>query len=98
MDNPLTWGAIVLALAGIVAAVKFWMDMGATQSDAKAARETAKDAHVRIDRLAETAATNHDIAAAEKRFADAVNGMRSDFQHLVGRLDGLIAALVHKQG
>lgn len=28
MDSALTWGAVIAALAGIVAGIKFWMDLG----------------------------------------------------------------------
>ena len=94
MNSPLTWGAIVLSLASVVAAIKFWMDAGATRQTAISAAKGVEDAHRRIDRLNETAATTTDIAAAERQFADAVNGLRSDFQHMAGRLDGLLAALV----
>ena len=98
VNEPLTWAAIVGALGSIAATAKLWMGMGATQQKAHAAERSVHEAHQRIDRLTETSATTADIAAAERRFAEAVSGLRSDFQHMAGRLDTLLAALIKGQG
>lgn len=92
----LTWGAIIVALGSIIAAIKFWMDMGATKQIAIDAAKSSREAHNRIDRLTETVASNEDIAAAEKRFAEAVDGLRGDFRHMAGRLDALLVTLASK--
>lgn len=96
LDSPLTWGAIIIALGSLVAAIKFWMDMGKTAANAEAARTSANEAHKRIDEIAKSAATNEDIAAAEQRFTDAVNGIRGDFRHMAGRLDQVLVTLAQK--
>lgn len=93
-SDVITWSALILAIGSFVALAKFWMDQGVTRAQAHSADKSAHEAHQRIDRLSETTATNDDISAAEKRFTEAVNGLRADFQHMAGRLDNLLAALI----
>lgn len=90
----ITWATAIAALMALVAVGKMFADAGVTKQKAVAAEKSAHEAHQRIDRLTENTATVGDIAAAEKRFADAVAGMRADFQHMAGRLDGLLTAVL----
>lgn len=107
MESPLTWSAIIAALASIVTTVKFWMDLGATRQKTDDAVNSTQDAHQRIDLLAgqhadfrtqasREFATASDIADAERRFADAVTGLRTDFNNMAGRLDNLLATLIQR--
>lgn len=95
--DALTWGALILAGGSVVAVIKFWMDLGAAV--ARAARaEGAVDALQRelqtfSQRVAENFATAKDLAAAESRFAAAVDGMRNDFRALTDRLDRIFEKL-----
>lgn len=96
MNDVLTWGAIIAALGSIITAAKLWMDLGATRQKAADASKSATEAHARIDRVIESSATKGEFAAAERRFADAITGIRTDMQHLVGRLDSLLVAIANK--
>ena len=92
----ITWATLLAAIMALVAVGKMFADAGVTKQKAAAAERSAHEAHQRIDRLTETSATTADVAAAETRFADAVTGLRSDFQHMAGRLDGLLSAVLQK--
>ena len=80
----------------MIALGRVWMDLGVSKQKADDAAKSTHEAHQRIDKLLEKSATVDDIAAAERRFADAVSGMRSDFQHMAGRLDTLLAGLISR--
>lgn len=96
-------GAIGL-VGGLVALAKFWMDMGKTDAKAESASSSAMMAHAKLDLLAsnlseyklhaaEKFASSHDIAAAESRFADAVNSLGQRFDAMATRLDRVLENL-----
>jgi hypothetical protein len=93
----ITWGSIILAGGSVIAVVKFWMDLGAALARATRAETLAENAQKELQvfatRAIENFATVKDLAAAESRFAMAVDGMRSDFRALTDRLDRLLEKL-----
>lgn len=91
----------VLALGGVVVRLMDRLNKSeacakAAAIAAKAAADSVHEAHQRIDKLLEKGATSDDLRAVESRFTEAVNGMRSDFQHMASRLDTLLAGLMNR--
>lgn len=95
--DAITWGSLILAGGSLVAVVKFWMDLGAAVDRAKRAEEAVallqRELQMFSQRAMENFATVKDLAAAEARFATAVDGMRNDFRALTDRLDRILEKL-----
>jgi len=105
--GAIEWSALsavfiaVLALGGVVVRLTDRLNKSeaaatAASTSAKTAAVSVHEAHQRIDKLLENGATNSDLRAVENRFTEAVNGMRSDFQHMASRLDTLLAGLMNR--
>ena len=105
MQDLLTWGALIAAGGSIIAIITFWMNRGKAEAEA-AARAEAAAAHAaaatdKVDRLsAELAeariefardyASQKDLAAAEMRFAAALESLRTELRGMNERLDRII--------
>jgi hypothetical protein len=105
MQDLLTWGALIAAGGSIVAIVSFWMNRGRAEAEAlataRAAETKASTAFARAElvgaQLAEARiefardyATNKDVAAAEVRYAAALDSLRLEMRGLNQRLDRII--------
>lgn len=105
MQDVLTWGALVGAAGSLIAVATYWMNRGKAEADAlakanvahavamaalgKAEFVTAQLAEARIE-FARDYATHKDLAAAEIRLAQAVDGMRGELHKMNDRLDRVI--------
>ena len=105
MQDVLTWGALIAASGSLVAIVTFWMNRGkaeaesAAKADAAAAAATAALAKADLvaSQLAETRiefvrdyASHKDLAAAEVRYATALDSLRTELRGMNERLDRII--------
>ena len=105
MQEILTWGALIGASGSIIAIVTFWMNRGnaeaETQSKAEAASQMATAALAKSElvssQLAEARiefardyASHRDLAAAEVRFAAALESLRTELRGMNERLDRII--------
>lgn len=98
MNEVITLGGIIAFVGAFIAIGKVWMDAGITKQTAKEAHANAAEAHKRIDAVVERLgnfmasagrdfATPADILNAETRLANAIEGMRTEFRNMTGRLD-----------
>ena len=103
----LTYGALIAASASLAAWVKFWMDMGSTTANAKAAVELAALTTAKLDLLRtdlgeykERAtlrfATSEALIASENRFHAAIEGMRTDFRAITDQVSKLVLELIRR--
>lgn len=101
MNEFLTWGAVLGAGGSIVALIKFFMSLGALESEIKDTRSAttsaaaeAKFAAIQLADFKLTVtkefASQTALSAAETRFLQAVEGMRSDFRNMSERLDRVL--------
>ena len=101
----LTWGALIAASGSLVAIVTFWMNRGKAEADALAKADAASaTAHAALAKaeivsaqLAETRiefardyASHKDLAAAEVRYAAALDSLRTELRGMNERLDRII--------
>jgi hypothetical protein len=101
----LTWGALIAASGSLVAIVTFWMNRGKAEADALAKADAASaTAHAALAKaeavsagLAEARiefardyASHKDLAAAEVRYAAALDSLRTELRGLNERLDRII--------
>jgi hypothetical protein len=84
--------------AAIVAMVRFWMEMGATKTLAERAEREARAIAGKLADYMLAAergfATTGDLANAERRFAEAVDGLRHDFARIADPMDHLLEMLI----
>jgi hypothetical protein len=105
MQDVLTWGALIAASGSLVAIVTFWMNRGKAEADALAKADAASaTAHAALAKaeivsaqLAETRiefardyASHKDLAAAEVRYAAALDSLRTELRGMNERLDRII--------
>jgi|SRR5882672_514720 hypothetical protein len=101
----LTWGALIAAAGSLVAIVTFWMNRGKAEADALAKADAASaTAHAALAKaeavsagLAEARiefardyASHKDLAAAEVRYAAALDSLRTELRGMNERLDRII--------
>ena len=105
MQDVLSWSALIGAGGSIIAIVSFWMNRGKAEADAHAAADAAHSiatsamakaelasaqlAEARIE-FARDYATHRDLAAAELRYAAALDSLRSELRGMNERLDRII--------
>ena len=105
MQDALTWGALIAASGSIIAIITFWMNRGkaeaeaSTKADAATAMATAalaktefvsaQLAEARIE-FARDYASHKDLAAAEVRYAAALDSLRTELRGMNERLDRII--------
>ena len=108
MQELLSWGALVGASGSLIAIVSFWMNRGKAEADAHAKAEgaysvasaaltkadlvAAQLAEARIG-FARDYASHKDLAAAEVRYATALDSLRSELRGMNERLDRIIDRL-----
>jgi hypothetical protein len=105
MQDVLTWGALIGAGGAIIAIITFWMNRGKAEAEALAKAEGAHSIALSALTKTELLSTqlnesrlefardyvNHkDLAAAEARSADLMNGVRSELRGMNDRLDRVI--------
>jgi hypothetical protein len=105
MQDVLSWGALIGAGGSLIAIVTFWMNRGKAEADAltradgahsvaaaalaKADLVAAQLAEARIE-FARDYASHRDLAAAEVRYATALDSLRSEMRGMNERLDRII--------
>ena len=105
MADILTWGALIAAGGSLAAIVTFWMNRGRAEAeacaraDAAAAAATAalakaelvagQLADARIE-FARDYASHKDLAAADMRYAGALDSLRTELRGMNERLDRII--------
>ena len=91
MQDVLTWGALIAAGGSLVAIITFWMNRGKAEADALAKAEivSAQLAEARIE-FARDYASHKDLAAAEVRYAAALDSLRTELRGMNERLDRII--------
>jgi hypothetical protein len=91
MQDVLTWGALIAAGGSLVAIVTFWMNRGKAEADALAKAEIVAEqlAEARIE-FARDYASHKDLAAAEVRYAAALDSLRTELRGMNERLDRII--------
>jgi hypothetical protein len=105
MQDVLTWGALIAAGGSLVAIVTFWMTAArrrpmrwpkadaasatAHAALAKAEIVSAQLAEARIE-FARDYASHKDLAAAEVRYAAALDSLRTELRGMNDRLDRII--------
>jgi hypothetical protein len=98
MQEILSWIGALGAGAAIIAIVKFWMDMGATKTIAERAEKDVRAISIKLADYMLSAergfATTANLANAERRFADAVEGLRKDFGRMADRMDHVLDTLI----
>src|SRR6266403_1010010 len=101
MQEILTWGALIGAGGSVIAIITFWMNRGKAEADTLAKAETASQmaaaalarselvssqlAEARIE-FARDYASHKDLAAAEMRFATALDSLRTELRGMNERL------------
>src|SRR5947207_3290321 len=105
MQDVLNWGALIGAGGSLIAIVTFWMNRGKAEADAltraDGAHSIAAAALAKVDlvavQLAEARiefardyASHKDLAAAEMRYAAALDSLRSELRGMNERLDRII--------
>jgi len=105
MQEILTWGALIGAGGSIIAIVTFWMNRGKAEAETLSKAEAASQiataalakselvssqlAEARIE-FARDYASHKDLAAAEVRFAAALESLRTELRGMNERLDRII--------
>ena len=105
MQEVLTWGALIGAGGSVIAIITFWFSRGKAEAEAIAKAETAQTmaaaaldkaelvssqlAEARIE-FARDYASHKDLAAAEMRFAAALDSLRTELRGMNERLDRII--------
>jgi hypothetical protein len=105
MQDFLTWGALIGAGGSVIAIITFWMNRGKAEADALARAEgahamaaaalakaedvAAQLAESRVE-FARDYASHRDLAAAEVRYATALDSLRSELRGMNERLDRII--------
>lgn len=103
--EALTWGALITSSGALIAIAVFWMNRGKAEAEAKAAAFNAQTvastaiakcellsrelAEARVE-FARDYVSNKDLAAAEIRFANAVDDLRGELRGLNRRLDRVL--------
>jgi hypothetical protein len=105
MQDILSWGALIGAGGSIIAIVTFWMNRGKAEADAftkaAGAQSMAASAMAKVEtmagQLAEARiefardyASHRDLAAAEVRYATALDSLRTELRGMNERLDRII--------
>src|SRR5262245_19436660 len=105
MQDFLTWGALIGAGGAIVAIITFWFSRGEAEAEAlgraEAAQNIASAAHAKAElvsqqladariEFARDYASHKDLAAAELRYATALDSLRSELRGMNERLDRII--------
>jgi hypothetical protein len=101
----MTWGALIAAGGSLIAIITFWMNRGKAEAEASAKAEAAASAattalakaelvamqlaDARIE-FARDYASHKDLAAAEVRYASALDSLRSELRGMNERLDRII--------
>jgi hypothetical protein len=113
MQDVLTWGALIGAGGSVIAIITFWFSRGKAEADALAKADIAHvlaagaqaKAELIAGQLAEARvefardyASHNDLAAAELRLANAIDGLRSEFRGLNERLDRIVEAVQQRGG
>jgi|SRR5581483_1243838 len=75
MQGIVTWGALIAAGGSMVAVIRFWMDRGAAQAEAKQAAIVASTAVAKAD-LLERAFNDYRVEA-ERRIGEVVKPLAS---------------------
>ena len=105
MQEILTWGALIGAGGSVIAIVTFWMNRGKAEAETLSKAEAASKmaaaalakselassqlAEARIE-FARDYASHKDLAAAEVRFAAALESLRTELRGMNERLDRII--------
>ncbi len=105
MQDVLTWGALIAASGSLVAIVTFWMNRGKAEAEASAKADAATSAataalakaelvsgqlaDARIE-FARDYASHKDLAAADMRYAAALDSLRTELRGMNERLDRII--------
>lgn len=105
MPDVLTWGVLIAAGGSIIAIVTFWMNRGKAEAEASAKADAAVGtanvalakaelvsrqlAEARIE-FARDYASHKDLAAAEMRYATALDSLRTELRGMNERLDRII--------
>lgn len=105
MTDALSWGALIAASGAIVTIISFWINRGRAEAEALALAKNASDnalaalaktsllseqlAEARIE-FARDYASHKDLAAAEVRFANALDNLRTELRGMNDRLDRMI--------
>jgi hypothetical protein len=105
MQDVLTWGALIAASGSLVAIITFWMNRGKAEAEAAAkadaAAATARTALAKAELVAEQLAdariefardyaSHKDLAAADMRYANALDSLRTELRGVNERLDRII--------
>jgi len=105
MQDVLTWGALIASGSSIVAIVTFWMNRGKAEAEASAnaaaAGVTARTALAKVELVSEQLAdariefardyaSHKDLAAADMRYAAALDSLRTELRGMNERLDRII--------
>lgn len=104
MGEVLTWGALIVAGASLLAWVKFWMDIGADRQQVKNVNALATATMAKVEILssnlaefkieaARDFASSNDLAEAERRFASAVDSLGARFDRMAERLDRVLDSI-----
>jgi len=101
MQEILTWVGALAGLGSVIAVVRFWMNMGATEEAAKAARKQAEEAMAQITahrvHSASEFATAKALGEAERRFATALETITGRFDRMAERLDRVLETLLERR-
>ena len=105
MADILTWGALIAAAGSLAAIVTFWMNRGKAEAEACAKADAATAAataalakaelvagqlaDARIE-FARDYASHKDLAAADMRYAAALDSLRTELRGMNERLDRII--------
>jgi signal transduction protein with GAF and PtsI domain len=97
MSEIVAYAAAFGAAVSIISIIKFWMDIGAMKRDATIALSKAEGIGQALSDfkalVARDYASTQALAASETRLATAIEGMRSDFREMTGRIDRILSAI-----
>ena len=103
-----SWGALIAGVTAMIMSAGFWLKIGAKLNKADAAERIAASALGKVDLLgtqlkeyeikaASDFASKRGLAEAERRFANAVEGLSSRFDRMAERLDRLLETLIDRR-